>query len=57
MSTSIGKVLTEVVPAPEGPDAKMMPGGDAGNMLSRLRRELARAERQAERLRGEGFDD
>lgn len=56
MSTSIGKILTEVVPAPEGPDAKTG-GGGAGNEVARLRRELARAERQAERLRAEHFDD
>ncbi len=53
MSTSIGKILTEVVPAPEGPEAAK----SAGNDLALLRRELARAERQAERLRAEGFDD
>lgn len=55
MSTSIGKILTEVVPAPEAPDAKA--GGAAGNEVARLRRELARAERQAERLRAELFHD
>lgn len=55
MSASIGKILTEVVPAPEGPEAKA--GGAPGNEISRLRRELARAERQAERLRAELFHD
>lgn len=54
MSTSIGKILTEVVPAPEAPAG---PAAAPGGELARLRRELARAEMVAQRLRGEGFDD
>jgi hypothetical protein len=55
VSTSIGKILTEVVPSPE-PEAPAA-GASPGAELARLRRELARAERQAERLRAEDFDD
>ena len=54
MNTSIGKMVTEVVPAPESPESTQ---GAPGSDLARVRRELARAEGLAERLRAEGFDD
>ncbi|HXU44657.1 MAG TPA: hypothetical protein VN783_03970 [Thermoanaerobaculia bacterium] len=60
MSVAIGRVLTEVVPAPETPEASGSGGGGQGSTtaaVERLRRELARAERIAERTRAEGFED
>jgi hypothetical protein len=56
MSVSIGRAVTEVVPAPEKP-APAAQGESRESHEDRLRRALARAAILADRTRAEGFDD
>jgi hypothetical protein len=57
MSVSIGRAITEVVPAPEKPSPSPQGGESQQTREDRLRRALAGAAILADRTRAEGFDD